>query len=282
MSVSKMNENAENINPVQVTEVLGTGAEAHRLAMVGEWTFMVREADRDREPLVSDEVLAQRLGFDRPRKIKDMIRRHIADGNINPFAVRTTVGQTGGRPGTLYCLGEADALFLVTRSDTPKAIALTKEMIRVFMLARRGLMPVSPSVDSAVGAALALVPGLVAQLEAYRADLGAMRMEIGTLRGELATGVIGAEVAKAEILRPLARVAALYATPTRKVKAVRRSMENRLRAILGFVGPGSAWSMLPRRLLDVAQRQLTMWLDEAIAARAVALRSSQTDLFAKN
>ena len=61
MSVSKMNENAENINPVQVTEVLGTGAEAHRLAMVGEWTFMVREADRDREPLVSDEVLAQRL-----------------------------------------------------------------------------------------------------------------------------------------------------------------------------------------------------------------------------
>jgi hypothetical protein len=276
-----MNQGAENINPVQVTEVLGTGAEAHRLAVVGEWTFMVREADRDREPMIPDADLAERIGLP-IHKFRQLSGRHERAGNINPFAVSTTVGQNGGRPGKQRFYDEADALFIVSRSETPKAIALTKEMIRVFMLARRGLMPMAPSVDSAVGAALALVPGLVAQLEAYRADLGAMRAEIGTLRGELATGVIGAEVAKAEVLRPLARVAALYATPVRKVKAARRSLENRLRAILGFVGPGSAWSMLPRRLLDVAQRQLTMWLDEAIAARAVALRSSQTDLFAKN
>ena len=77
----------------------------------------------------------------------------------------------------------------------------------------------------------------MAQLEAYRADLGSDAHGDGTLRGESRHGRDRRRVAKAEILRPLARVAALYATPTRKVKAVRRSMENRLRAILGFVGP---------------------------------------------
>jgi hypothetical protein len=173
MTSSKMRENgAKGNDSVRVTEVLGTGAEAHRLARVGDWTFMVRESDKDREPLVSDEVLAQRLGFDRPRKIKDMIRRHIADGNINPFAVRTTVGQTsGGRPGTLYCLDEADALFIVTRSETTKAVALTKEMIRVYMLARRGLMPAAPKNLGGRNRALA------AENASLRAELSAIAMQ---------------------------------------------------------------------------------------------------------
>ena len=158
------------------------------------------------------------------------------------------------------------------------------------MLVRRGvvappsLVPPSlvPALPPAVLAALALVPNLVAQNEELRASHDTLRAELGSLRSELASGVIGPEVAKAEVLRPLARVVALYASPTRKARSVRRSLENRLRAILGFMGQGSNWSVLPRRLLDVAQRQLTMWLDEAIRARAEAQRTAQANLFTSN
>lgn len=277
MSASKMNESAENINPVVDMHPDGTAL----VRVDGAELNFASVADR---PRVRDLDFAGWLGYADPRMIRKIIKSMIATKKLNVSELMYAAErQTEGRPAREFWLTREEALLVATQSGTPRAWKITRAMVRVFdaVMERRPL-PTAPSIDPAVSAALALVPGLVAQLEAYRADLGAMRAEIGTLRGELATGVIGAEVAKAEVLRPLARVAALYATPVRKVKAARRSLENRLRAILGFVGPGSAWSMLPRRLLDVAQRQLTMWLDEAIAARAVALRSSQTDLFAKN
>lgn len=120
-----------------LSPVLGEGAEAHRLLRVGGWTLTLRGDD---EPLIADEDLGRRLGYDRPRKIRELIERHANDKNINPFEVRPTVGQTGGRPGRCFLLSEADALFVVAHSETPKAVALTREMIRVYILARRGLL----------------------------------------------------------------------------------------------------------------------------------------------
>jgi len=115
------------------------------------------------------------------------------------------------------------------------------------------------------------VPTLVEQVKALSA-------EVSTLRAEVSTGVVGETVALAEILRPLGQIATLSATPSKGPRSVRRRFENRLRALLGHAGPGSRWSMLPRRLLDVAQRQVAMWLDEAIALRAEALKGRQGQL----
>ncbi|MBK9263073.1 MAG: hypothetical protein IPM54_25125 [Polyangiaceae bacterium] len=105
------------------------------------------------EPRVEDVELARRLGIGRERKIRDLIARHVSAGNLNDYEVLTTVVQTsekGGRPGRAYWLTEAAALFIVTKSETQNAIALTKEMIQVFMLARRGILSHSASLMPAV------------------------------------------------------------------------------------------------------------------------------------
>lgn len=54
--------------------------------------------------------------------------------------VYRTVRQTGGRPGNQRWYTEADALFLVTRSEKAEAVALTKAMIQVVIAVRRHLL----------------------------------------------------------------------------------------------------------------------------------------------
>ncbi|MDC0677158.1 hypothetical protein [Sorangium atrum] len=108
------------------------------LREVNGWTVGFR--DGEDEPLVRDVDLADRLEYERPRKIRELIERHREAGNLNDSEVRPTVGRTspqGGRPGTEYWLTEAAALFIVTKSETPTAIAITRELIAVYMAARR-------------------------------------------------------------------------------------------------------------------------------------------------
>ena len=275
MTSENMHPQADNINPVFVSEVIGDGADAHRIVRVGEWSMVVR-GDDTAEPEIPDTLLAPRL--DLPlHKLRELSARHEKAGHIFPRAVYPTVGGNRGRPGKQRFYTEADALFLVTRSEAAGAVALTREMIRVFMLARRGLLrpaapaPTDPTMALAVARALSLVPQLVEQVQSLSA-------EVSTLRAEVATGVVGEAVAQTEILRPLGQIASLSATAAKGPRSVRRRYENRLRALLGHAGPGSRWSMLPRRLLDVAQRQVSMWLDEAIAARAMVIAGRQQQL----
>lgn len=99
----------------------------------------------DDEPLVRDEDLAERLGYERPRDIRKIIERHREAGNLNDSDIRATVAQNNdplgrGRPGTEFWLTEAAALFIASKSETPAAVAITREMIRVFMAYRRGLL----------------------------------------------------------------------------------------------------------------------------------------------
>lgn len=97
------------------------------------------------EARIRDLDLARVLGFKDPGDIREIIRRHIKAGNFNPFTVHRTARETGGRPGTEYWLTEEEALFVTTHSETPKAVAMTKEVIRVFTLARRGKLPGQPT-----------------------------------------------------------------------------------------------------------------------------------------
>ena len=183
------------------------------------------------------------------RRLRELSERHEKARNIAPRVCRT-VRQTGGRPGKQRFYNEADALFLVTRSETPKAVALTREMIAVYMAARRGLLP-RP-------APAALPPEIVAEVATLRA-------EVADLRGELATGVIGPDVAAREIVAPLRRIAHLRGSTPKQRKSWRSRVERLLRNRLGHSRRGATWARLDRKLLTVAQNSIGEWLDDAIA-----------------
>lgn len=104
------------------------------------------------EPTIGDEALATHLNVPL-RQLRELAKRHRAAGNISGSEVYRTVRFTssdpgkGGRPGHGFLYTEADALFLVTRCETPKAVAATKTMIAAFIAARRQLAatPESPA-----------------------------------------------------------------------------------------------------------------------------------------
>lgn len=102
------------------------------------WEWVTAEEFGDDEPRISDEALAPRLGME-VRRMRELSERHEQAGNVSPRVCRT-VRQTGGRPGNQRWYTEADALFLVTRSEKAEAIALTKAMIQVVIAVRRHLL----------------------------------------------------------------------------------------------------------------------------------------------
>lgn len=77
------------------------------------------------EPLVKNLELARWLGFKHPHRIKELISRNNENLGVLTTVVETS-GKRGGRPGTTYYLTEEQALFIVTRSETPRAVALIK------------------------------------------------------------------------------------------------------------------------------------------------------------
>jgi hypothetical protein len=96
----------------------------------------------DEEPRVQDLDLAARLGYSRPRDIRQLIERMIERGRLTQ--VCGTVPQTsplGGRPSMEYYLTEAQALKVAAKSETEPADKLLDEIIRVFLLAKRGELP---------------------------------------------------------------------------------------------------------------------------------------------
>lgn len=94
------------------------------------------------EPTILDEELAIRLGFSRPRDIRKLVERMIADGIINDSDIRATVARvpTGvsSIAVTQYRLTEIAALLVIGRSDTKLAHAITRQVVQLFIAIRRG------------------------------------------------------------------------------------------------------------------------------------------------
>lgn len=93
------------------------------------------------EPMVGDIELAERLGYERPRKIRELINRMLDRGQLKPEWVCLRAGQTsekGGRPANVCHLSEKAALKVIVKSETDKSDQITDEIIDVFIAARKG------------------------------------------------------------------------------------------------------------------------------------------------
>lgn len=245
--------------PVFVSRVMGEGASAHRIVRVAQWEFRAPEGDAHRELLIADADLAPRLEM-HLHNLRKLSRRYERSKDINPRiefcpAVEETPkshGNQGGRPARRRFYSRADALFLVTRSEAPGAIELTKEMIRVFLAAMEGL----------------LVPAGHLPAE----DAARLRRELEDVRAGGLAGVIGPVRAERDILAPLAKAAPLH--PKGK-RAGLRWLNNKLRNAVGHNGEKSAWRLLPAVDLADAQRALEKAADDLAALRAAAAAAQQ-------
>ncbi|NUB05800.1 hypothetical protein FW320_06370 [Azospirillum sp. Vi22] len=92
------------------------------------------------ETRIRDLDLAARLGFDRPRKIKELIERHMSA--LLKMGVCPTVGRTsgpqGGRPTEDFYLNRKQAIFITAKSETAEATDITIEIIEKFDAYERG------------------------------------------------------------------------------------------------------------------------------------------------
>jgi hypothetical protein len=108
--------------------------------------FVASGAD---EPRILDLELAEWLEFARPRKVRELIGRHLRTGLLNDLEVCPIVGrprstversaEAGGRPPLEYWLTRAGAVKVAAKSDTPRAIAILSEVVRVWDAVMRQL-----------------------------------------------------------------------------------------------------------------------------------------------
>lgn len=93
--------------------------------------------DIDGEQRMRDIDIAEALGFERPRKIRDIIARKFKTlegyGKVCTNVVRTSA--KGGRPAKVYYLNLSQAVYICTQSETARALEITKLVIDAFVAA---------------------------------------------------------------------------------------------------------------------------------------------------
>jgi hypothetical protein len=123
--------------------------QAIRTVSVGGWPLAF--LDGSEEPRIRDIDLGERLAYERPRKIRELIARLEEQGKITGVCRRPVVGLRGFAEEIIEeaWLTEEQALWIVTQSETAEAAKLTGIMIRVFRLALRGELPTAPALPAA-------------------------------------------------------------------------------------------------------------------------------------
>lgn len=95
------------------------------------------------EPRVRDIDLADRLGFRRPRDIRKLIERNMAE--ISRFGTCATVAHVvKGNAVSEYWLNEEQGLLVAALSNADRAAEVRHMLIRVFVAYRRGHLIESP------------------------------------------------------------------------------------------------------------------------------------------
>lgn len=251
-----------------------------RVIRIDQWELAAWSNAGDEEPRIRDVALGERLGYARPKDIRLIARDHERAGNINPFHVRAAVARTGAAPRTEdeMWFTEEEALFLATKSATPASIALTKEMIHVFVLARRGLLPrqqapvitaetiaaiVAPLVAQSI--ALALTP-ILARISAIETHLGGPLVTSGTLSPAVASSI-------KHRLREAAKVV-VGCGRAKNVRSARCKLEQRLRGAVKWAGAGCRIDNMPVSMESSVLREVEM-IERETAAVAAALRAQR-------
>jgi hypothetical protein len=118
------------------------------------------------EPYIPDVELGKRLGFKRPRAIRQIIKRWQAAGVFRDIrcisrsesANHSSAPHRVARnvPVVQFFLGEADALFVITKSETDLAVQITQQIIDVFIAWRRDQIA-QPKTDPAITQRLAAI-----------------------------------------------------------------------------------------------------------------------------
>lgn len=271
-----------------ISDVIGTGPDAHRIVRVADFRLKAWISDGE-EPMIRDLDLAERLGFDRPRKVRDLIRRIWPENkrpHVRPTVERTSMPRGGEREKATdeFWLTEAEALKVVMRAETAKASEMQDVMIAVFRAAMRGLLrpvvaaPVAPAIPAEVLAILQTIPVMAAQMSALTEVVRESVARIGAVERDIASGIVGPERG-AEITKRI-YTASLRASGGDKTRAksVRGRWVQRLRNVAQFNGPRSAWRNLPRSILAVVESHLDAIEREADHMAKTAHVASQTAL----
>lgn len=103
--------------------------------LVPAYQFGLSEIDG--EPRVRDLDLAERLGFSRPRAIRQIVERNRPE-IVGLGSLATQRGKSRGQEFTEYHLNEEQALLVAVLSNAPHAAAVRAMLIRTFVSYRRG------------------------------------------------------------------------------------------------------------------------------------------------
>ncbi len=263
--------------PMAVSGLVGTGDDARREIHLGPLTLVAFLATGPDNALVHDLELGRWLAYAEPRMIRRLIKR-VYPG-FRGVHCRSTVERQLTNGGGVreyvvkeYWLTHTQALRVAMRAETADADVVQEFVAKVFLAVARGVAKATaPVLDPAIAAAIALIPAMSQQIEGlqrHAADRDAVIARQGAtiayLNSELATGVIGPDVAEQEVREPLRLLARLQSDDDKGYRSALRRNANLLGHYLGFVGRGSKWGMLPRKMLEVAQRHIAVWIDEAI------------------
>lgn len=85
------------------------------------------------EPRVHDITLGERLGFDRPVNIRNLIKRN--QDKLLKFGILSTVEKIhegAGRPTAEFYLNQKQSIFICMKSETDRAFDVQAEIVRVF------------------------------------------------------------------------------------------------------------------------------------------------------
>jgi hypothetical protein len=110
----------------------------------------------DDQPRVLDIRLAERLGYERPRKIRDLIERNISE--LENYAPLPRLGamvdrpQGGGRTSSEYWLTRSQARTICMWSNTATAVEVRAELNAVFDAWERGELKPAGEVPTITGA----------------------------------------------------------------------------------------------------------------------------------
>lgn len=90
----------------------------------------------DGEPRIRDLDLAEKLGYEHPHRIRELIEKNSNRLGVLTRTVKTS-GRAGGRPGIEYWLTERQALFVTTQSRTERAADISMMLVDAFIAVRR-------------------------------------------------------------------------------------------------------------------------------------------------